>query len=361
MSAKRSGKDRLWRAVWQQGQPFLLAAMPVLDLPSRYRVRRLAVGLVKCDPWPGMAATGEDAAQLAILRLRWLQHDTRRAVRSRQGEAAVMLARVSIETLITGLYCLYEQDAVAKLQAENIRNLPLLLKFLTDAGVIPASVLNECIGRLGYGQPAKGPAVEVMATFVDKAVGARAAVDLYDRFYRPSSALTLHGGGLSLLRHVREDGQLTRQPDRTWARRSPARIADACLGALTANMARRAGRPSKLADNYTQRHFDRALAPMIVSSSSGIGKLLMPRQILATMLTVRGIFRYARSGQDAAEPAVRVARIRAGMERLLLAGVPDFPQGSLDPFLDYVSEKIAAETAPEPEEGPSAGRSQPAH
>jgi hypothetical protein len=126
-------------------------------------------------------------------------------------------------------------------------------------------------------------------------------------------------------------------------------------------MARRAGRPSKLADNYTQRHFDRALAPMIVSSSSGIGKLLMPRQILATMLTVRGIFRYARSGQDAAEPAVRVARIRAGMERLLLAGVPDFPQGSLDPFLDYVSEKIAAETAPEPEEGPSAGRSQPAH
>jgi hypothetical protein len=195
MSAKRSGKDRWWRAVFQQARPFLLAVLPVPDLPSRYRVRRLAAGLFKCDPWPGMTATGEDAAQLAILRLRWVQHGTRRAVRSRQDEAAVMLARVSIATLITGLYCLYEQDAVAQLQAENIRNLPLLLKFLTDAGVIPASVLDECIRRLGYGQPAKGPTVEVMATAVDKSLGARAAVDLYDRFYRPSSTLTVHGGG----------------------------------------------------------------------------------------------------------------------------------------------------------------------
>jgi hypothetical protein len=223
----------------------------------------------------------------------------------------------------------------------------------------PASVLDECIRRLGYGQPEKGPTVEVMATAVDKSLGARAAVDLYDRFYRPSSTLTVHWGGLALLRHVREDGHLTRQPGRTWARRSPARIADAWLGALTGNMARRAGRPSQLADNYTQRHFDRALTPMI-ASSSGIGKLLMPRQILASMRTVRSIFMYARSGQDAAEPAARVARIRAGMETLLFAAVPDLPDGALDPFLDYVSEKIAAETMPEPRKGASAGRSQPA-
>jgi hypothetical protein len=42
---------------------------------------------------------------------------------------------------------------------------------------------------------------------------------------------------------------------------------------------------------------------------------------------------------------VRLARIRAGMEALLLAGVPDLPEGALDPFLDYLSEKIAAGTA----------------
>lgn len=183
-----------------------------------------------------------------------------------------MLARASIETLITGLYCLYQQDAIAELHAENLRNLPLLLKFLTDAGIIPASVLDECIRRLGYGEPARGPTMEAMAVAIDKSLGGRAAVDLYDRFYRPSSTFTMHGGGLSLLRHVRSDDHLTRRPGRTWARRSPARIADACLGALTATMARRAGRPSQLADRYTKRHFDRALTPMIVMSRSGIGK-----------------------------------------------------------------------------------------
>jgi hypothetical protein len=47
---------------------------------SRYRIRRLAVSLVTCDPWPGLAATDQDAAQLALLRLRWLPSETRRAV-----------------------------------------------------------------------------------------------------------------------------------------------------------------------------------------------------------------------------------------------------------------------------------------
>jgi hypothetical protein len=111
-------------------------------------------------------------------------------------------------------------------------------------------------------------------------------------------------------------------------------------------MARRAGRPSQLADKYTTRHFGRTLTPMIVMTSSGIGKMLMPRQILTTIITIRGIFKYARSGQDAANPTVRIARIRAEMEALLLAAVPDLEEGALDPFLDYVSEKIVAETAP---------------
>jgi len=346
MPRKSSDKVQLWRGIWRQARPVLLGVLPVIDLPSRYRVRRLAVSLVQCDPWPGMTATGDDAAQLAIMRLRWLQRDTRRAVRGRHSEAATLLARASIETLITGLYCLHEQDAVARLQAENIRNLPLLFRFLTDAGVIPASVLDECIQGLGYGKPARGPSVEAMALVVDKSLGAKAAVDLYDCYYRPSSAFAMHSGGLSLLRHVRTDNRLVRRPSRTWARRSPARIADACLGALTATMARRAGRPSQLADKYTDRHFGRALVPMIVMSSPGIGKLVMPRQILTTIVTVRGIFRYARSGQDAEDLVMRVARIRAGMEALLLAGVRDLPEGALDPFLDYVSEKIAAETAP---------------
>jgi hypothetical protein len=80
-----------------------LAVLPVPDLMTRIRIRRTAGRLATCDPWPGMAATGLDAAELALLRVLWLQRQTRRAVRSRQPEAAVMLARVTIETTITGL------------------------------------------------------------------------------------------------------------------------------------------------------------------------------------------------------------------------------------------------------------------
>jgi len=161
----------------------------------------------------------------------------------------------------------------------------------------------------------------------------------------------MHGGGLALLRHVRDDDHLTRRLHRTWARRSPARIADTCLGALTANIARRAGKPSTLADKYTARHFTRPLTPMIAMSSPGITRLLAPRRVLTAVATFRNTFRYAASGQDAANPAERVARIRTGMETLLLTAQPDIPDGALDPFLDYISEKIASESAPEPVAG----------
>jgi hypothetical protein len=60
-------------------------------------------------------------------------------------------------------------------------------------------------------------------------------------YYRPASALTMHGGAAALLLHVTADGKLTRRPSRTWARRSPARIAGNCLGALTAALASRPG------------------------------------------------------------------------------------------------------------------------
>ena len=38
-----------------------------------------------------------------------------------------MLARVTIETTITGVYCLHHPGAVAQLQGESRRSLPLLV------------------------------------------------------------------------------------------------------------------------------------------------------------------------------------------------------------------------------------------
>lgn len=45
---------------------FVLGVLPIPDLLSRYRVRGLAVTLITWEARPGEAATGEQAAQLAL-------------------------------------------------------------------------------------------------------------------------------------------------------------------------------------------------------------------------------------------------------------------------------------------------------
>jgi hypothetical protein len=347
-SRSNRGRFQLWPRLRPFVRTFLLAVLPVPDPISRYRVRRAAANLVTCDPWPGMAAEGPDAGQLALLRLRFLQRETRRAVRSRQHEASTMLARAAIETLITGLYCLHEPGAVAQLHGESTRNLPLLLEYLSDIDMIPDDVLAECISGLGLGAPEKGPTVETMARRVDKATSGSLAIGLYKRFYRPTSTLAVHTGAASLLRHVRGDDSLSRRPERTWARRSPVRIADASLGLLTAALAQKAGKPYRQAIRYADRHGGRALTPVMVMSASGLKRHIRPRQLMTVIGQLRGYGDYIQSGKDAENPDVRTAKIRASMKSLLFMAELDIPPESLDPYLDYVAAKIASETSPAP-------------
>lgn len=350
----------VWRRMLPFGRIVVLAVLPVPDPVTRVRIRHIARRLVTCDPWPGIAATGLDAAQLALQRVLWLQRQTRRAVRSRQPEAAVMLARVTIETTITAMYCLHEPGAVAQLQGESARSLPLLLQFVSDAGLMPASVVAECVSRLNLGTPAKGPSLEVMARHVDKSTGGGGAMGLYNRYYRPASTLTMHGGAAALLLHVTADDKLTRRPVRTWARRSPVRIADSCLGALTAAVAQRTGADYQRAMQYADKHGARALVPVAVMSSGGFRRALGPRQLLPALRRLKETANYIDSGRDTGNPAVRTATIRAAMETMLLAGQPSVPQGSLDPFLDYIADTIVKEhAAAQATPAASAGPAQP--
>ena len=351
---------RLWPAVWPLVRILVLSALPVPDLPSRLKVRRAARALARgCDPWPGMAASGTDAARLALHRLLYLQQAARRAVRSRQDEAATMLARVMIETYITGMYCLYEPGAVAKLQSGQLKMLRPMLEFLReDGGVlsgIPPEVLDECIRRLNAGTPADGPKVWDMAQKIDAATGSAIAISLYNRFYRPTSNLAIHAGAAALLRHVRDDGRTARRPSRIWGRRAPARIADACLGGLTAFLAGREGEDwrhtARHAAAYADRHHQRAIPPVTAISLGGICRglrLSQARQAAQAIARVREFGQYVQSGQDAGNPAARVARIPAGLQECLAIPGLDVPPGSLDPFIDYLAGKIAAETRPQP-------------
>jgi hypothetical protein len=342
-----SGQFRLPQAAWPYVRVLVFSALPVPDLLSRRRVRRVAYRLTReCDPWPGMAASGTDAARLALLRLLYLQKAIHGAVRSRQDEAATMLARVAIETYITGMYCLYEPDAVAHLQNGALKTLGPMLEFLSGAIDIPRDVLDQCIRRLNAGTPAQGPTVRKMAERVDAATGAAIAISLYNRYYRPTSNLALHAGAASLTRHVRGDGRITRRPSRVWGRRAPARIADACMGGLTAYLAHREDKPWRHVARYADRHHERAVPPIAAISIGNLGRGLRPgqvRQIVPAIGRVRALGQYVQSGQDNEDPEVRTGRIRAELEAFLTIPGLDVSPGTLDPYLDFLAAKIVAE------------------
>lgn len=123
----------------------------------------------------------------------------------------------------------------------------------------------------------------------------------------------------------------------------PARIADACLGALTAVLADRAGVLCRHAARYADRHGERAAAPVIAISLRGLGRGLRPRQIVTVIGQMRAFGEYVRSGEDADDLAVRTARIRAKMEGPLTILGLDIPVDALEPYHDFVAAKIASE------------------
>src|ERR1017187_9313584 len=147
---RQPAPGRLW--ILKRVAPYIriavLGVLPCPDPVSRHRMRRTADRLVTLRTWPDMAATSEQTAQLAMLRLLWLQRQTRRAVRGRHKEAAVMLARASVETLLLGLYCLRVPKAVAQLQAGNIKALGDTLAYVEEAGIVPEEVIRECAAAL---------------------------------------------------------------------------------------------------------------------------------------------------------------------------------------------------------------------
>ena len=72
------------------------------------------------------------------------------------------------------------------------------------------------------------------------------------------------------------------------------------------------------------------------------------RQIGPAIARLRALGQYIQSGQDADDPGTRTARIRAELEYLLNLPGLDIPPGSLDPYLDFLAEKIVAETQAPP-------------
>jgi hypothetical protein len=337
---------RLWRRLLPLVSIAVVSLLPCPDLVSRFRVRRAAARLVSREPWPGEDAKGQDAAQLALFRLLWLQKQTRRAVRGRHQEAAVMLARSATETLILGTWCVRDPGAVTALDsaaAEAARN---AVRYVERAFGMPEHVISECIKRLASPRPAKK--VWTMAEIADEATGTYAARDLYQRLYVPLSSYSVHAGAGSLMRHVRPGGAIRRRPARSWNRRSPVRVADTCLGYLAAAVAQDSGQPHQRFIDYGDRHNKRTLLPMVfmIAGHTAGSARRNPRRAITIAARTAGLIRdlgsYTLSAQFTSDPQeVRTSRIRDAITAMTAEGSLDEVLYALQPFIDYLAARIA--------------------
>ncbi|MEU4483200.1 DUF5677 domain-containing protein [Micromonospora sp. NPDC023966] len=311
--------------------------LPYPDLVRRWRVRKAARRLATREPWPtDDATTATDVARLALLRLLWLQKQTRRAVRGRHREAAALLGRSSLEACILALYCLHSPDVVARLKTEHLRASSKLLAFLDRAEVVPHEVIKEALSALG--SPATGvPTIPQMAERIDTETSGSAVSELYERLYVPASTYFVHPNPASLLRHVNPDQTLTERPSDPWTRRSPVRLADACVGLVAGAIAHTDGVPNELFVAYAEAHHARTMTPMVVMTAKGLTRSRRMSQLLDAVRDALDLRRYLAGPANNDPREVREARVRAMYAKVV---DPDLPPDALKPVYDYLVNRL---------------------
>jgi hypothetical protein len=288
--------------------PILRYFLPYPDPIRRARFRGDAYKLLTCEPWPD-DAKGPDAAQLALLRLLFLQRQVWRAVRWRQREAAALLARSAAETCIVGLYSLHSDDAAKALAAKDATFLPRFLRFLVTAGLVSKATVEAAAKELGSN--ARLPKYADMAGQIPEGPHKNSAAFIYDSFYAPLSHFFTHASGFTLGRHVRPDNRLQRKPVSPWPRRSPAHLTDACAGVLAAAIAREAGIAQERFIKYATAHGDRVMIPVIAVGGTGFLRSASWRRLPGTVRAIKEMRAYLAGPALADSPAEREARVRA--------------------------------------------------
>lgn len=320
--------------------------LPYPDPRRRRGVRRSARELVACEPWPGDAATGADVAQLALLRVLWLQRQIRRAARTRSHEAAVLLARSSLEATLLGIYCLGQDDVVGRLASANAKATIKMLGYLVDDGVLSKEVLEKTISAIA--EPKNAPDLWQMVAAVEKRSGGAGAISLYRRFYVPTSTFFVHANAASLLRHVNADDGLSERPISPWMLRSAVRVGDACVGLLATAIALHAGSEASGLAAYGDDHLKRAFTPVAVMAGKGFRRAVQWRALLPLVREVVKMRRYFATGQaESQPPEATEARLRA-LFAIYTQAVFDredttVPADAFDPLIDYFIEKILAD------------------
>lgn len=222
------------------------------DPLRRRRVRSVAKRLVPAKAWATKEPTADEIARLALLRVLFLQRETRRAARHLEGEASAMLARAAIDTAISGLFCLYVPGAEQLFEGETSKRTKRLLAGVAGAAGM-AGVMDDAFTQFG----SRGlPRVTSMVEQIRANGGAAGIGSLHADFYDQISTLYIHGGPLGLIRHVHPRTEATRErPYPAWSRRSAVHISDAMVGLLAAAIAGDGHPDSALFQTYEQTHF----------------------------------------------------------------------------------------------------------
>lgn len=321
----------------------LRGLLPYPDWRRRRQVRRAARRVITVRRWPDDAnVTGPVLAQLALQRLLWLQEQTRRATFTRQREASALLSRSALEVCIVGMYALNVPDAKDRLEETNRKTLVQVLGFLDRGEVFPKQLILDFAKTFG---DLRALNVRDLARQVDQQVGADVASELYERLYPATSTFFVHGSVASLLRHVKRNGKLRDRPGMPWALRSPAHLADACVGLLAIDIARSSGADTTPFGQYALDHADRVLLPMPMMVFKGVGsrpKVLV--QLVQMVQEAIRLRRYLESSQAVVDgPAIQEQRARDLIGGLVDVFLDDsgVPKTAFDPLIDHIVGLIA--------------------
>ncbi|HEY1688791.1 MAG TPA: hypothetical protein VGF95_07980 [Solirubrobacteraceae bacterium] len=292
-----------------------------------------------------------DIAELALLRLLWLQRETHRAARWRQSEAVALLARASAEACLIGLYWLHGEDEAVRMRGHNAKSFRCLFTPITSEDLITPGLIDSVAATVG--SPAELPTLREMAEVIAEKSGQRFATDIYGRVFVPLSTLSAHTTGWALLRHVDSKEKLENTPTPTWTRCSALAAVDACTGGLAVAIAVRTVTPEARFVDYAEAHMSRTIAPVAVMGGIAAIRSLRWSKVPHTLRSFAALRRYYDSGEAARDPLPeRKARTEQALDELLqVLGDNTGPQRQLvlEHFTELTAQLAAEETVHEPE------------
>jgi hypothetical protein len=318
----------------------LRSVLPYLDPLCRRRIRRAARDLITCTRWPGDDATPEDIAQLALLRLLWLQRQTRKAGRGRHTEATALLTRACIETCIAGLYWLYGDDQATRMHGNNAKSFRRMMSYIADGDPISPGLVEKVAAT--FGTPTDLPNLLDMANVVAGKTRESFATDVYHRIYVPLSTLFPHPSGLALLRHVKSDDQLAETPMRVWTIRSALHTSDACMARLALAVAERKQSTGVPFVRYANAHMSRSITPVFLMTGRSMIRSVRWSKLPGAYRSLVALRRYYDTGHAARDPyPERKARTKDAFDEALQVLDSSVPEQQRDLVLDHFAEVLA--------------------